>query len=76
MKRFFSIYWVYRNARTEVLGEPLNHAAGSFVRRGIRRGDVVYVFTGTAGRLILMGKMEVGDILDSDEAVERPARRN
>ncbi len=71
VKRFFSIYWVYHNARSEVLGEPLNHAAGSFVRRGIRLGDDVYVFTGTGGRLILMGKMEVGDILDSDEAVER-----
>lgn len=71
VRRYFSIYWIYRTARLEVIGEPLNHAAGSFTRRGVRRGDVVYVFTGTQGRLILMGKMEVGSILDSDAAVER-----
>ena len=71
VRNFFSIYWVYDTARKEALGEPLNHASGSFTRRGVRRGDVVYVFTGTGGRLILMGKMEIGDILDSDAAVER-----
>ena len=49
----------------------MNHAAGSFEYRGLGKGAVVYVFTGTAGRLILMGKMKVGDILYSDAAVKR-----
>jgi hypothetical protein len=68
---YFSIYWVYETARREQLGEPMNHAAGSFEYRGVGKGAVVYVFTGNAGRLILMGKMEVGDILHSDAAVKR-----
>lgn len=68
---YFSIYWVYKTARNEPLGEPLNHAAGLFKYRGVDEGAIVYVFTGNAGRLILMGKMEVGDILYSDAAVKR-----
>ena len=70
MTRFFSIYWVHHTALLESLGEPLNHAAGTFIRRGVRRGDIAYIFTGTRGKLILMGKLEVGDILNSDAAVE------
>jgi hypothetical protein len=71
VQRYFSIYWIYESAQTEHLGKPLIHAAGTFKRRGVEPGAVVYVFTGTDGRLILMGKMEVGNILDSDAETER-----
>jgi hypothetical protein len=49
----------------------MNQAAGLFKYRGISQGPIEYVFTGAGGRLILMGKMEDGDIRYSHAFVKR-----
>jgi hypothetical protein len=65
--RFFTHYWTLAAAKTETPGTPLRHAAGAkFTERGVRTGDIVYVLTLDSGRLILLGKMQVGDIVFSD----------
>lgn len=69
MVRFFTQGWQYAEARKELEGEPLCHAAGSrFSSRGIESGDFVYVVAVHRGKLYVLGKMQVGKIVTKDEA--------
>ncbi len=69
MARFYTQSWQYSEARKEPEGEPLAHAAGSrFRSRGITPGDVVYIVAVHEGKLHVLGKMAVGEIVTKDEA--------
>ncbi len=69
MARFFTYSWRYAETRKEPEGAPLAHAAGSkFSARGIEPGDFVYITAVHHGRLYLLGRLEVGAIVDKDEA--------
>jgi N utilization substance protein B len=74
MKRYFTHYWNREQYQESLAGDkavkgtPLDHTAGTmFTLRGIKPGDIVYVVSVKEGRLYLIGKMEVGEILFSDE---------
>src|SRR5437667_5175611 len=69
--RYFTHYWKNEtwdeNSHQE--GEPLRHAADNQFRlRGVAVGDFVYVVTVIAGRLFLLGRIEVDRILGQEEA--------
>jgi hypothetical protein len=69
MARFFTYSWQYAEARKESEAGPLRYAAGSrFSRRGIEPGDFVYIVAVHRGRLYLLGKMQVREIVSKDEA--------
>src|SRR2546428_3651803 len=64
--RYFTHYWANdtweENSRQE--GKPLIHTASNLFRsRGVAIGDFVYVVTVLAGRLFLLGRIEVGAML-------------
>jgi hypothetical protein len=72
MPRHFTQYWpneqCNRHRELKQEGLPLDHTAGAkFTSRGIRTGDQVYVVTIYQGSLHLIGKLEVGQIVFSDE---------
>jgi hypothetical protein len=49
-------------------GKPLDHTAGKiFKRRGVAVGDKVYVVNIVKGILLLIGRMEVGQIVLSTQ---------
>src|SRR5437667_2349855 len=69
--RHFTHYWANdtwdQNSHLE--GKPLRHTAGNlFHSRGVAVGDYVYVVTVMSGRLLLLGRIEVGAILGQDQA--------
>jgi hypothetical protein len=71
--RFFTHYWLNetweRNREYAAEGELLNHTGGNlFLKRGIGRGDIVYVVSVIKGALYLCGKLMVEKICDFDEA--------
>lgn len=74
MPRYFTHYWNWETyqvslARGEAVAKtPLDHTAGAlFSKRGVKPGDIVYAVSGKKGSLYLIGKMEVGEILFSDD---------
>ncbi len=74
--RYFTHYWSRETVDSyvgdDVEGTPLDHSAGAlFTQRGIAAGDVVYVVTTKLGRLFLLGKLKVADILFSDRAAAK-----
>jgi hypothetical protein len=79
MRRFFTHYWNWEQYQNSIEGKPyaegtpLDYTAGSqFSKRGIKPGDIVYVLSGMQEKLYLIGKMEVREILYSeDEARSR-----
>jgi hypothetical protein len=69
MTRFFTYNWQYKEARKEPQGEPLGHTWGSrFSGRKIEPGDRVYVVSMLAGRMYLLGSMQVASVVTKDEA--------
>jgi hypothetical protein len=76
--RYFTHYWANEtweeNSRQE--GKQLIHTAGNLFRsRGVTIGDFVYVVTVLAGRLFLLGRIEVGAMLDQGEAEAKLGER-
>lgn len=74
MPRYFTLYWKWEQYQGSLAGgkavpeTPLDHTAGAmFTKRGIEPGHIVYVVSEKKGRLYLIGKMEVGEILFSDD---------
>jgi hypothetical protein len=64
--RYWMYHWQNRFWRNEVNAEnePLSSAYGSqFSKRGIKSGDFVYVVSLRDGRLMIGGRMTVGDIV-------------
>lgn len=50
-------------------GEPLDHTAGKiFTQRGVGPGDKVYVVNNFKGDLVLIGRLEVENIVSQAEA--------
>src|SRR5689334_10151533 len=72
MPRYFTYYWKNEFCEPEEEGAPeryLNHLAGSrFLKRGVKPGDFVYLVTVKKGELYLVARMEVGEIVDTQEA--------
>lgn len=70
--RFWAYHWQNRYWRRDVNPEymPVGHSAGnSFRKRGIAKGDVVYVISLIDGQLMLGGRMTVDRIINYEEAV-------
>lgn len=68
----FTHYWSRRSCDYYMSigqeGLPLDHTAGSrFMERTVSINDFVYVVTTREGELFLIGKMQVGEIVFSDE---------
>jgi predicted HNH restriction endonuclease len=73
MTRFWTCHWQNRFWRPDINAEhkAVCHSAGnSFKKRGVSRGDVVYVVSLMEGQLFLGGKMSVDRILTYREAVD------
>jgi hypothetical protein len=75
MARYFTHYWTRDNCdHYMTVGEeglPLDHTAGSqFTRRGVEVGDFVYVVTRRQGKLFLIGKLQIGELVFSDKEAE------
>lgn len=76
MPRYFTHYWTNetwerRRRRWELdsQGEVLDYAASNrFFKRGIEPGDFLYPVTMMDGRLYLLGRLEVDQLCDLDEA--------
>jgi hypothetical protein len=69
---YYTHYWnnetFYANKEIDPTG-PMEHTAGNLFRaRGVTTGDYVYVVTALEGKLYLIGRMEVGEILNYREA--------
>ena len=63
--RYWMCHWQIRNWRNDVNseGERLSSAFSSrFSKRGVKKGDVVFITSLRNGRLMLGGKMTVGNI--------------
>jgi hypothetical protein len=75
MPNYFSQLWTgdeFRWHRDGAGGLPLRHAASNrFIERGVRSGDLLYVWSFVEGRLLLIGRMEVDAIVSYQEAVRR-----
>lgn len=58
-------------------GEPTDIAAGNvFTKRGIRKGDAVYIVTVNGGNVYLVGRMKVKRIWDREDWEAGPGRDN
>lgn len=70
MARYFMQSWSTRTWEELTSRESvLDHTAGSqFRRRGLRKGDFLYVVTNERGRLRLIGRMRIFDVLDQRDA--------
>lgn len=73
MPRFFTHYW--KNSTCELQqemgfeGKRFGHTAGNlFTKRKVGRGDFVYAITVRNGRLFVIGRLEVGQIISKQAA--------
>jgi hypothetical protein len=75
MVNFFSQLWTreeYRLHKDRGEGKPLVHAASSrFIDRGVKPGDMLYVWSFVGGHLFLLGRMPVEEIVPYQRAVAR-----
>ena len=74
--RFLMTAWAQETwreyARDGMQGDPLRHAAGRRFRdHGLRAGDTVYVVGQHDGRLLLIGRLRVGAVVDQADAERR-----
>jgi hypothetical protein len=71
MTRYFTHYWssaYCEEHKDEDEGYPLDHTVSAkWVERGVSRGDQVYCFTIRQGRLFLIGKLQVGQMVFSNK---------
>lgn len=71
MSQAFTHYWNHATFEEMACqnGQPLGHVAGNvFAQRGVEPGDRVYVVTIRNGGLHLLGRMEVGRLVDYHRA--------
>jgi len=73
---YFTHYWSRDSCDYYIsIGQEgllLDHTAGSlFMKRGVSKNDFIYVVTIREGELFLIGKMQVGEIVFSDEEAKR-----
>lgn len=63
-------YWTKKTAQTELQQPgPLDHTASNlFRRRGVDRGDRVYVISFWDGTLKVLGRLDVGRVVDQAQA--------
>ncbi len=65
-------YWsraTVDNAKKHELGQALDHTAGDYFRsRGVASGDRIYIINWWKGSLILLGRLDVGQIVDQSQA--------
>ena len=67
--RYWTCYWRHVNWKTNAEYEPVGFSGGgSFRKRGVSAGDVVYIISQGSGQLLLGGRMTVGRIVSRDEA--------
>lgn len=73
--RYFTQLWTgaeFHFHEDETPTRPLMHAGSDrFLARGMRPGDVLFVWSVIAGRLMLLGRITIGEILDLTSAVKR-----
>ncbi len=77
MTRHFTHYWTNetwerqrRWQQTSHTEDSLHHTASNqFIKRGVEPGDFVYPVTVLKGSLYLLGRLEVGKVCDTREAV-------
>jgi hypothetical protein len=72
MSNAFTHYWqneTWGNERPENAGRPFNHTAGNeFDKRGVTKGDRVYVVTNLRGKMFVAGRMTVDRVVGQREA--------
>lgn len=79
MPRYWTNHWrnIYWNEDSNLANEPVSCSGGSqFRRRGIARGDRVYIVSILAGRLLLGGRMTVDRIVPLKEALRITGSRS
>ena len=72
MPRYFTQYWTAAQCAEDApyAGHLLEFTAGKHFReRGITAGDIVYAVTVRRGRLFLIGRLTVREILGESEAL-------
>ncbi len=74
-KRYWTSYWKQKNWSVNAQGQPILFSGGSFTKRGVSVGDVVYIVSQRAGQLPLGGRLIVGTFHTREEAV-RIRKRN
>lgn len=77
MTRYFTHYWNWEQFQRSLEEAEaasvtwLDHTAGAlFTKRGVKKGDFVYAVSVKEGQLFLIGKMEVGEMVFSDEKAQ------
>ena len=68
-RRYWTCYWREKHWLNNPPHEPLRGSGGSFSKRGVLKGDVVYVVSQRAGQLLLGGRMTVARITTREDAV-------
>jgi hypothetical protein len=71
MPRYFTQYWTQETCTDDAryAGHLLEYTAGNkFRERGVGKGDVVYAVTVQRGRLFLIGRLTVAQIVGALEA--------
>ncbi len=69
VKRYWTSYWRKHGWFRNPEYEPVSISAGSFRKRRVSAGDVLYIVSQDAGQLLLGGRMTVGRVVTRDEAV-------
>jgi HNH endonuclease len=72
LPRYFSHYWLEETCRWEkehYTGEPFRHTASNLLRkRGVEPRDFIYGWSFSGGKLLLVGRMQVGRFVSQREA--------
>lgn len=67
--RYWTSYWKYDNWFVNPAGMPVRFSGGSFSRRGLEEGHLVYIVSINAGELLLGDRMTVDRIVTREEAI-------
>lgn len=71
MARYWTSYWRGASWLENEEYYPVSWSGGTYERRGVTSGDIVYIVSVQRGQLFLGGKMQVHEIVSRAEAVRR-----
>lgn len=61
-KRAWTYLWTTAELRMQKAGKVHHAGSNRFEEKGVRAGDLLYIWVFTGGRLLLVGRMEIGTV--------------